>query len=355
MPAVSVDTFFACSLMVIAVLAAMAGASKLLYPYVNSANGQNSGQRYEEISRYLLLNIGKPANWGQNSQEAPETFGLAKSDFGVPYELDVDKVTRLNAENMYSVNYAELYSSLKLSDVSFRLEIRPVFQVIINLTATFSFTNETTYQFEILTEKQGRAVRTKLTYYVFAENYMDIFSLDMPLGRANQNVTLSNSVHGHALLTVLARSSYDTRIVSFGVYAFSHNSAHQESTDTFVKLSPLNHVLNASFVNFEVNLSRVYALTFDHYSRLAQIAGNNESALYEIPHFLDPSPTILVLTGWNNYNFFTEWVAYPQVPLQIGADFANAASLSNVFSYAYEVTVNWAIYDCTVLLGGPRD
>lgn len=355
MPAVSVDTFFACSLMVIAVLSAMAGASKLLYPYINSANGQNSAQRYEEISRYVLLNSGKPTNWGQNGQEAPETFGLAKNDSDVPYELDLDKVTRLNAENVYSVSYAELYSSLKLSDLSFRLEIKPVFQVIINLTATFAFTNETIYQFDILTEKQGSAVRTKLMCYVIAENYMDTISVDVPMGRISQNVTLSNSVHGPALLIVLARNAYNARIVSFSVYAFAHSSAQPEAAGTFLRLSPLNHVLNTSFVNSEVNLSRAYALTFDHNSKLTQIAGNNESALYEIPYFLDPSLTVLVLTGWNYSEFFTEWVAYPQVPLEIGAGFADAMSLSTVFSYAYEVTINCAIYDCTVLVGGSRD
>jgi len=354
-PAVSVDTFFACSLMVIAVLSAMTGASKLLYPYINSSSGQNSAQRYEEISRYLLLNTGKPTNWGQNGQEVPETFGLAKSDSDIPYELDMDKVTRLNVENVYSVSYAELYSSLKLSDVSFRLEIKPIFQVIINLTATFAFTNETTYQFDILTEKQGIAVRSELTCYVIAENYMNNISADAPMGRASWNVTLSNSVRGPALLIVLARSIYDSRIVSFSVCAFAHNSEQPKSVGTFLRLSPLNHVLNASFVDSEVNLSRAYALTFDYDSALTQIVDNNESALYEIPYFLDPSPTIIVLTGWNHSEFFTEWVTYPQVPLQIGVDFANTMSLSNVFSYTYEVTINSAIYECTVLLGGPKD
>jgi len=36
MPAISVDTFFACSLMVLLVLSAMASTSKLLYPHINN-------------------------------------------------------------------------------------------------------------------------------------------------------------------------------------------------------------------------------------------------------------------------------------------------------------------------------
>jgi len=53
--------------------------------------------------------------------------------------------------------------------------------------------------------------------------------------------------------------------------------------------------------------------------------------------------------------FFEEWSAYPQVPLQTGADFAGSPTLSNVFSFTYLVTINSALYECTVWLGGPRE
>jgi hypothetical protein len=60
----------------------------------------------------------------------------------------------------------------------------------------------------------------------------------------------------------------------------------------------------------------------------------------------------MVITGLNSTNFFTEWVAYPQIPLEIGADFTESMSLSNVFAYRYIVTVNSALYECMIWLGG---
>jgi hypothetical protein len=60
----------------------------------------------------------------------------------------------------------------------------------------------------------------------------------------------------------------------------------------------------------------------------------------------------MVITGLNSTSFFAEWVAYPQIPLEIGANFANSNSLSNVFAYTYIVTVDSALYECRVWLGG---
>jgi len=112
MPAISIDTFFACSLMVLLVLSAMAGTSKLLYPQLNNAGNENIAKRYREISRYILLSAGTPSNWGENSQSIPETFGLAEADSDNPYELDVDKVSRLNTENRFALSYAQMFTTL---------------------------------------------------------------------------------------------------------------------------------------------------------------------------------------------------------------------------------------------------
>jgi hypothetical protein len=340
--------------MVIVVLSAMAGASKLLNPYMNNAVDQNIAERYKEISRYLLLNTGTPSNWGQNGQTIPATFGLAKAGSDSPYELDVDKVSRLNSENQYAVSYADIFTSLGLFDVSFRIEIKPIFEVVINLTATFVFANETVYQLEIRTEKNGASIQTLLKCYFVAQNYLNTTDVFASAGKTYQNVTILNSVTGPVLLVVFARHVYDARMISFTAYAFAHNSAEPQSAGTFLRFSPLNYALNASFLYSEVNLSRAYALTFDYNSTLTEATNTNESAIYEIPRFLDSSPTLIALTGSNSSSFFVEWVAYPQVPLRFGADFANSVSLSSVLAYTYAVSINSAIYECRVWLGGPK-
>ncbi|MGQ9506852.1 MAG: hypothetical protein ACUVTB_03200 [Candidatus Bathycorpusculaceae bacterium] len=352
MPTTSVDTFFACSLMVLLALSAMATSSMLLSPHINSVSKENIAKRYGEIAKYLLLNLGEPQDWGQNSQTIPETFGLAKAGSDVPYELDIDKVSRLNGENLYALSYANIFSILKMADVSFRIELKPIFDVAINLTATYPSANETVYQFEISTKKHGVSVQAELEGYLIARNYFEAKNACISNGEAHFNVTISTNVEGPALLIVIARSICNTKIVSFGTYAFAHNSGEPDSNGTFLKLSPLNYSLNASYLYPEITLLDAYALTFNYYSTLTQTANSSQSVEYGIPHFVDASPILMVITGINSTSFFAEWVSYPQIPLKIGADFTDSMLLSNVFAYRYIVTVNSALYECLVLLGG---
>lgn len=355
MPTISVDTFFACSLMVLLVLSAMACASKLLYPHINNAVDTNIAERYESVSKYLLLNDGTPSNWGQNYQVIPENFGLAKTGSDNPYELDIDKVSRLNNENLYAVTYPKIFTTLGMSDVSFRIEVEPIFEVALNLTATSEGTNETSYEFEILTEKQGVPVQAELKFYVVAENYLETSHACVSDGRTCVNATISNGVNGPALLIVFARSVSNAKIASFSAYPFAHNSTEPKPKGTSLTPSPLNYTLNVSLIYPETNLSDAYALSFNYSSILTQTANSSQSATYNIPHFLDPSPTLVVVTGWNSTSFFTEWTAYPQIPLQTGTNFASSATLSNVLAYMYLVTIDSALYKCTIWLGGPRE
>jgi hypothetical protein len=241
-----------------------------------------------------------------------------------------------------------------MSDVSFKIEIKPIFDVSINLTTTFQSANETLYQFEISTEDNGIPIQTELKCYVIAENFLETNNVCASDGEAHINMTIPNDVGGPALLVTLAKATCDLRIVSFGVYAFAHDSADPKPKNTFLRLSPLNHTLTASFCYSGINLSRVYALTINYYSILEQASIGNQSVTYNIPNFLDSSLTLLVATGWNSTVFFTEWTAYPQIPLKIGANFGTSV-LSDIFAYNYIVTIKSALYECTVWLGGPKE
>ena len=354
MPAVSVDTFFACALMVILVVSAMAATSKILYPHINSVVDDNVAERYREISKYLLLSTGTPSEWGQNDQIIPETFGLAKIGSLNSYELDIDKVSRLNSENIYAVSYAQIFTALKMSDVSFRMEIKPLFEVTISLTEAFEEANETVYQFAVATQKHGVQITSDLVCYVIAEKHLEKTYARASDGRTSLNITLSNNTTGPVLLVVFAKASSNSKIISFNTYSFAHNSAEPQPKGTFLRLSPLNYSLNAFLHYSEMNLSNAYALTFNYDSTLTQISQSNNYVTYGIPQFLDSSPALLILTGWNSINFFAEWVAYPQIPIQIGANFAASRTLSNVYVNTYVVMVGSTLYECTIWLGGPR-
>ncbi len=355
MPAASVDTFFACSLMVLLVLSAMASTSKLLYPYMNYAVGKNVVERYKQISRYLLLNAGTPSDWGKSNRATPTTFGIAKTGSDESYDLDVDKVTRLNGENVYAISYAQMFSALKMPDISFRIEIKPMFEVTINLTATYAGTNETIYQFEISTAKHGVPIPADLKCYSIAEEYLETANPLTSNGRVYVNTTIPSTVRGPALIIVLARSVYQRKAVSFNSYSFAHGSAKPEPNGTFLRLGLLNHTLTASFAQSNVTLLKTCAFTFDHNSTLSRTTSDNQSARYSIPHFADSSPIIIVSTGTNSTTFFTEQIAYPQIPLQTGADFATLKTHAKVSAYTYFVTIDSAIYECIVWIGGLKD
>ncbi|MEM3694921.1 MAG: hypothetical protein QXJ11_03060 [Candidatus Bathyarchaeia archaeon] len=355
MPTASIDTFIACSLMVLLVLTAMANTSKLLYPHVNGDDTENIAEKYRQISEYILLSAGEPSEWGKSALVIPENFGLAKSDSSVAFDLDVDKVSRLNSENAYALSYAQAFSALGMPEISFKLEITPIFNTAINLTTTYSAADETTYQFTIVTEKNGLPVGTELNYYVIARDYLDSGFATIANGEAQLNITIPNSVEGPAILVVFASAISYSRIVSFKVYAFAHNSLEPHQKGTFLKLSPLNQSLYVALLNQETSLSEAYALAPSHYSVLTQTSSENQFATYAIPQFVNASPIILVVLGWNATTFFVEWTVYPQLPLQFGVNFQNPSTLSDVFAYTYIVTVNSALYECKVWLGGPRD
>ncbi|MEM3873958.1 MAG: hypothetical protein QXU45_02365 [Candidatus Bathyarchaeia archaeon] len=354
MPAISIDTFFACSLMVLLVLSAMAATSSLLYQPISNSFGDEAFTRYGEIAKYILLNAGNPVDWGENSQTVPEDFGLADAEAVSPYALDMDKVSRLNGENLQSLSYAQIYTSLKIPDISFRIEIKPLFETVVNLTAIYEGEGETTYEFEVETLRSSVNVPAELRLYVVAENLLQNLGVHSSDGEIRLNVTIPNSVNGPALLVVLAKSAYNAKIVSFAAYAFAHNFQNPAGKGSFLRLSPLNYTLNVVLNNPDITRLDAYALTFNHASTLEFMASQNQHATFAIPRFLDASPIVLVATGWNSTQFFIEWTVYPQIPAATGISPTDSMSLADVYAYTHVVTINSALYRCTVWLGGPR-
>ena len=342
--------------MVLLSLSAMAGLSKILQPSLNNNMDESLVSRYREVSKYLLLSSGLPTDWGRNKLASNlSAFGLARGNSQVAYELDIDKVSRLNSENAYSLTYAQVFTAFQMSDVSFRLEIRTIFEVEVALTATFPLVNSTVYEFEILTSKHGAPVHSELVCYAVAEDYLALGYEGVCDGLTSSNVTISNSFSGPVLLVVFARSIDNVDVVSFGTCYFAHNSGEPKPNGSFLRLSPLNSTLEVSFAYSEANVSKAYALTFSRNFTLTEVSNNNESAIYEIPPLLRGSPIIIVATGRNSTESFEEWVAYPQLPVQIGANFADYSTLSSVFAYTYLVSIDYALYECTVHVGGLQE
>jgi hypothetical protein len=348
MPTTSIDTFFACVLMVIVILSAMAATSNLSYLLTGSDNPASVSAGNLELSRYILLNEGDPPNWGQESASIPTLFGLAKTSASEAYELDVDKLARCNSQSAFSLTYTQVYAMLKMPDFSFEIEVRPIFDVEITQTAEFVLVDQTIYQFKISTDKAGLPVDSILKAYAFAEAYFESSALISSTGEISINVTLPNSRQGSALLIVFASSVADQKIVSFASYIISGDLDALEANTSILALSCLNGTTVISSLNSNIVLSDVYAVTPDHNSTL-QLAPTLDGAyIAGLPLLVDFGPMLVVATGYNNMSFFVEWTSYPQLPLRFGAEFENVSASSTVSANQYIVKVGSSFYICII-------
>jgi hypothetical protein len=344
LPATTIDTFFACTLLVILVVSAMAVMPKVMYPFMDGLAHKNDSERLQQLAQYILLSTGTPSDWGNSRSVVPSSFGLALNNT-MPYFLDADKVTRLNSRNRYAITYAQLLDALKVSNIALKISIQPIFNTSIALLSSVNNGNQTSYNFEVTTENSGLAVASDLSSYFVIRDYVDntVISTDSS-GIGVASFTVPNSVNGSALLIVFARAETDPSVVSYGVYSFGHNASVPEPNETFTRPSPLNHVLNASLNYPDERISSAYAFSYDYWTNLTQLSNATQTIEYAFPRFLDKSATILVLTGFNGTKSFAEWTAYPQVPLGMGINFDSSTSKGDVASFTYIVTINSALY-----------
>lgn len=345
MPANSIDTFFACILIVAVMVIAMAATTQLATPYINNMQDLNEEDYLLKIAEHSIVNSGSPENWGQNVSAAPDTFGLATEN-SFSYELEVDKVTRLNSQNVYSISYLEMLEALKLEKVALRFVFSQIMDIDITLDSNSTVDDSMLYSFNVSVSRNQAPAVTDLQCYVVANNYLNSTnSITSSNGEGVVEVTIPNSSNGTALLIVFARSPYDSRITAQAVYAFGHLSSDPQENNTFLNLSPLNSTLQVDPNGSEVSLETAYAFSYGYESELTSTS--NET--YTISDFLDSSPQVLVVSGWNGSDFFVEWTTYPQVPLEMGANFEDA----ECFSFNFIVTIDDVFYQLNVQCGGP--
>jgi len=353
MPASSIDTILACSIMIVLASSAMAITSITLNPYLNELSHKNDVERYQQLAKYILLNPGTPPNWGSTPEVVPSSFGLALENSSHPYQLDVDKVSRLNGENAYSITYPQILEAFGVRDVALRIEVEPLFGLSVDLVSNSTEENETTYTFEITTKKSGLPISAQLSCYVISKDYVDnVLSSTSSSGNGSVSVTIPNSANGTALLISFAK--IETQIVAFNVYSFSHKSSIPKPNGTFMRLNPLNYTLNVSFSYPNEEVLRAQVFTYNYTFEMTQIAEDNQTAEYSFPRLLGASPMIMVITGSNGSSIFAEWVSYPQLPIEMGADLSGLDAAAKIVSLTFIVNVNLALYEFTIKFVGPR-
>jgi len=339
--------------MILLVLSAMVGTSKLVAPYLSDLANRDSTERFQHLASNLLLTTGSPSRWGQLRRTVPSSFGLARADAVDPYELDADKVTRLNSENAYSLAYSDLWQAFGVDDASFQIEIKTLFELSVQLVSNSTQGSQNVYEFEVRAEKSGMPISAKLKSYVVLKDFVnDTEASTLSSGVSTITIGIPNSISGTALLLVFAKSAVNPQVVSFGVHTFGHNSSSPPPNGTFVNPSPLTCVLNASLAYATTEVIKAQVFTFSYNFSLTEKTAGFQTVEYVVPRLVDTSVSVMVLTGTNGSASFAEWVAYPQVPLQIGADFSESNAGSRAAVYSQIVTINSALYEVITRWGG---
>ena len=154
MPTSSFDTFFACTIIVAAALIGMAFLGSTMQTRIASTQDINKDSYLKAIADNIIANPGSPTEWG-TSNALPVDFGLASSLSHNAYELDMDKICRLNSLNNYSLSYFDLTKAAKLN-LALGIKVSPLMSInvlqssnsSVGMNTSFTFQNFSKHRFE---------------------------------------------------------------------------------------------------------------------------------------------------------------------------------------------------------------
>ena len=312
---------------------------------INSTQDINKDSYLQAIADHIITNPGAPVNWGTSSS-VPADFGLAAASSTIPYELDIDKITRLNNLNNYSLSYADMENAAKLNNIALGITVSQVMSINIEQTSNSTIDNDVSFTFAILTSIDSEPTSASLNCYVVANNYLsNVTDSTSGIGVGYVTVQIPSAATGNAMLIVFARASFDDRITSYAIYNFLNSTQESAPSNDILTLTPLNYTLSYTTNSTDLTIQNGYIFSYTYQQNLTPVQGTTQ---YLIPTIIDKSPFVIVLCGsLNNGAYFQEWTSYPQVPLKAGSSFED--SEQNVFSYI--VTINGVLYKVDVSFG----
>lgn len=343
MPGSSIDTFFACIILVAAAVIATSFMAGTLYSRINAVQDVNQDSYLKAIADRLIADAGNPTDWGTKNG-VPTDFGLAVSNPSIPFELDQDKISRLNGLNNKSLSYFGIIQSAKLYNIALKIAVSQVMDVSIQQTKNVTGGGNISFTFSIAANTNSIQTSATMHGYVRAQDYQaEIPSTLMASGSCKITVPIPTAKVDNALMVIFARSNIDERVTSYAIYSF--NQAIQQITPSghSFGLSPLNYALSFNNSAPGLSLSRVDILSYSYQQAITSFQGSQ----CNIPRWVEPSPIIVIASGTNGGVFLEEWTAYPQIPVQTGAGFQN--SEQNIYSYL--VSVNRVLYRVDISLG----
>ena len=343
MPTSSFDTFFACTILVAAALIGTAFLGSTMQTRIVSTQDINKDSYLKAIADHIVTNSGTPTNWGTSSA-VPDDFGLAAITSTSPYELDMDKISRLNSQNNRSLSYSDMAIAAKLNNIALGITVSQLMTLNVLQSSNFTVGSETSFTFAVSTRIDSKPTSASLHCYIAADNYLnDLTSTVSDTGVGHVTVQIPTAATDNALLIVFARASIDDRITSYAIYNFAHSTQESTPSSTNLALSPLDYTLSFNDSSPGLTVQNSYVFSYSYQQTITSIQGSQ----CPIPKLIDKSPLVLLVCGLNGADYFQDWTAYPQVPLKAGANFDG--SEQNVFSYL--VTIGGVLYRLDLSLG----
>ena len=258
------------------------------------------------------------------------------------YELDIDKITRLNTKNINALSFIELINSTKLYDIALGIAVTPIMTLNIQQTSNNTVGSDTSFTFTATTSIESKPIDADLHCYIIANSYINQINATTTSGTGSFTIQFPTSLVNDALLVAFARTNFDERITSFATYNFAYSTQETTPKNTALSLSPQNYKLSFD-TSSGLSVQTVYVLTYSYDQTITSFSGSQAA----IPKIIDKCPIILVGGGLNGTDYFEEWTSYPQIPLSAGSTFEH--SERNIFSYT--TTIEGALYKVEVSLG----
>ena len=113
---------------------------------IDNTEDLNKNSYLNAIADHIIASPGTPTAWG-TSTSLPEDFGLAQAQSTTPYELDPDKVSRLNSQNNASLTHTQIAVAAKLDNLAFGVSVSPLMTISIAQTENHTAGSNTVFTF----------------------------------------------------------------------------------------------------------------------------------------------------------------------------------------------------------------
>jgi hypothetical protein len=325
-----------------AVLIATAFLGVTLQARIAGSDDTNKDSYLKAIADHIVTYPGSPTDWGTHTS-VPSDFGLAQYPSTGVYQLDIDKISRLNRQSTYAFSYVDLLNSEKLNNMSLAISVTQVMDLTVESLTVHDVAGVTYAELSVAASINSKPTSAELHCYVVADSYFYNASATIPSsGSCTITVDVPTDAIEGAYVVAFARSAFDERITSYAVYSIADGAQESAPASTTLSLSAQSYRLNFTQTP-GVSVENAYALTYSYSNNITAF----QSSSCTIPKLADSSPIVLVACGENGSRYLQEWTAYPQVPLTVGSTFAN--SERNVYSYL--VTVEGVLYRVEISLG----